>query len=129
MPISDTGMATIGMIAVRQDCRKTMMTMTTSSDRLDDRLVDLVDRFGDELGRVVDDVVGRGPGGKSADSSSIVAWISLGRGQRVGAGPLEDAERHRRLAVEIGVGDVVLGAELDARDVLQLDQAAVLAST
>ena len=29
VPISDTGMATIGMIAARQDCRKTMTTMTT----------------------------------------------------------------------------------------------------
>ena len=41
-------------------------------DRLEDRLVDLVDRFGDELGRVVDDLVGRGPAGNrpTAPSSS-----------------------------------------------------------
>ena len=31
VPISETGMATIGTIAMRHDCRKTMMTMTTSS--------------------------------------------------------------------------------------------------
>ena len=31
VPISDTGIATIGTIAMRQDCRKTMMTMTTST--------------------------------------------------------------------------------------------------
>ena len=31
VPISDTGMATIGMIAARQVCRKMMITSTTSS--------------------------------------------------------------------------------------------------
>jgi hypothetical protein len=30
VPISETGMATIGMIAVRQDCRKTRTTMATN---------------------------------------------------------------------------------------------------
>ena len=30
VPISETGIATIGMIAVRQDCRNTIMTITTS---------------------------------------------------------------------------------------------------
>ena len=29
VPMSDTGIATIGMIAVRHDCRNTMTTMTT----------------------------------------------------------------------------------------------------
>jgi len=29
VPTSDTGMATIGMIAARHDCRNTMITMTT----------------------------------------------------------------------------------------------------
>ena len=31
VPISDTGMATIGMIAARHVCRNRMTTMTTSS--------------------------------------------------------------------------------------------------
>ena len=31
VPISETGIATIGTIAMRHDCRKTMMTMTTST--------------------------------------------------------------------------------------------------
>ena len=94
-------------------------------DGLEDRLVDLVDRFGDELGRVVDDVVGEARReilGELGDRRLDL----VGRRERVGARPLEDAERHRLLAVEIGVGDVVLGAKLDARDVLQRDQAAVL---
>lgn len=42
--------------------------------RLGDRLVDLVDRFRDELGRVVDDPVFR-PSGKSRDTSVITFWI------------------------------------------------------
>ncbi len=50
-------------------------------------------------------------------------WICVGRVERVGARPREDAERHGRAAVEIAVGDVVAGAELDARHVLQLHQA------
>ena len=31
VPISETGMAMIGTIAIRHDCRKTMMTTTTRS--------------------------------------------------------------------------------------------------
>src|SRR3546814_13080997 len=47
--------------------------------------------------------------------------------ERVGLGALEDAERHRLLAVQVAVGDVLAGAELDPRDVLQADEAAVVA--
>src|SRR3546814_19726730 len=47
--------------------------------------------------------------------------------ERVGIGALEDAERHRLLAVQVAVGDVFAGAELDPRDVLQADEAAVVA--
>ena len=46
----------------------------------------------------------------------------VGRVERVGAGPLEHADADRRLAVEVGLGDVVLLAELDAGDVLDPDE-------
>ena len=45
VPISDTGMATIGMIAARQLCRNRITTTTTSADRLEQRVHDLVDRL------------------------------------------------------------------------------------
>ena len=45
VPTSETGMATIGMIAARQVCRNTMTTSTTSADRLEQRLDHLVDRL------------------------------------------------------------------------------------
>ena len=45
VPISETGMATIGMSAVRQDCRKTMTTSDDEQQRLEQRLVDRVDRL------------------------------------------------------------------------------------
>ena len=41
-------------------------------DRLVDRLVHLVHRFGDELGRIVDDLVAPDPCGKSRQSSLMV---------------------------------------------------------
>ena len=44
VPMSETGIATIGMSAVRQDCRKTMHDDDDEADRLEERLVDLVDR-------------------------------------------------------------------------------------
>ena len=43
----------------------------------------------------------------------------LGGRQRVRAGQLEDAERDRGIAIEIGVGGVVEGGQLHARDILQ----------
>ena len=94
-------------------------------DRLDDGLVDLVDRFGDELGRIVDDLVGE-PGRKIRRQVLHRVLDFRRRCQRVGARPLEDPERHGRLAVEIGVGDVVLGAKLDAGHIPKQDQPAVL---
>ena len=48
----------------------------------------------------------------------------FGGRQRVRAGPLEDRQRHRRIAVEIGVGGVVLRGQLDARHVLEADDGA-----
>jgi len=67
VPTSETGMAAIGTIEARQVCRN-RMTTTTTADRLENRLDHLVDRFRDELGRIVDDVVAE-PRGKLFDRS------------------------------------------------------------
>src|SRR3546814_9638362 len=60
-------------------------------------------------------------------SSDLSGDDLLGRLQGVGARALEDRQGDRRLAVQVAVGDVLARAELDARDILQADQAAILA--
>ena len=49
VPISETGIATIGMIAARQVCRNRITTTTTSATASKMVLHDLVDRLLDEL--------------------------------------------------------------------------------
>ena len=56
-PMSETGIATIGMRAVRQLWRKTITDQHDEGRGLEQRLVDLVHALGDELRRVVDDLV------------------------------------------------------------------------
>ena len=64
-PISDTGIVIAGMIVLRQVCRKTKMTSTTSDDRLDQRLQHLADRLLDDVGRVERDLVLASPAGSA----------------------------------------------------------------
>ena len=59
------------------------------------------------------------PCGKKRDSSSILARIGLGRGQRVAARRQLHADADGRLAVQARRGRIGLAAELDARDVAQ----------
>ena len=58
------------------------------------------------------------PGGNRLDRSSIVFMIALGGRQRVRAGPLENADRDRRIEIEIGIGRIVLRRQFDGRDIL-----------
>ena len=124
VPISETGIATIGTIAVRQDCRNTIITRTTRTHGLVDRRPHRVDGLRDELGRVVDDVV--------LQAFREILGQLLHRGdelvggrERVRARPLEDQERHGGAFVEVAVGAVVLRAELDPADVGDACDAAV----
>ena len=118
VPISDTGIAMIGMTAARQVCRKMMMTSTTSSDRLEDRLDHRIDRLPDELGRIVDDGV-LDAGREALRQPLHRLHDGVGGRERVRAGPLEDRKRDRRVAAEIGIGRIVLRGKLDLRDILQ----------
>ncbi len=91
---------------------------------LEDGLDDLVDRLLDELGRVVDDVVVEAR--REPLPELLHGALDLGRGrQRVGAGQLEDAQGRGGAVVEIGVAQIVLGAELDAGDVADARDPAV----
>ena len=118
MPISETGMAMIGMIAARQLCRKTMMTRTTSSiasSRVScTALIDsLMNSVGFQMIRY------SSPLGKLLAASVQLGLDAFGGGERVGAGPLGDAEDDGVGAREIGVDAIILGAELDPGDVAQ----------
>ena len=65
---------------------------------LEERLVDLAHGLGDELGRVVDDLV-VDAGGEIALELVHLLDDALRGGERIAAGALEDGERHGRLAV------------------------------
>ncbi len=118
VPISDTGMATIGMTAARQVCRKMMIDQHDEQHRFENGLDHGVDRLADELGRIVDDGV-LDAGRKALRDPLHRLHDRIGGRERVRAGPLEDRERDRRAAAEIGVRRIVLRGELDRRDVLQ----------
>ena len=95
VPISETGMATTGITAARQLCRKTRMTSTTSSiassrvfctasiDSLMNSVGFQMIRYSSPLGKLLD---------ASSMSSALTA---CGGGERVGPGPLGDAEDAR----------------------------------
>ena len=87
-------------------------------DRLQQRVDDGLDRGAHELGRVVDDLVGHALRHVLLDLGHGGADV-VGNLQRVGAGRLEDRDRHRLLVVEQRAQAVFGGAELDARDVAQ----------
>ena len=55
-PINDRGMVTRGMIVARRERRKMKMTMTTSSVRFGDGLVNVLDRLLDEHRAIVADI-------------------------------------------------------------------------
>ena len=106
VPISETGMATSGMMAARQVCRNSTTTRTTS--RIASRIVSIdgVDRLLDELGRVVDDVVFE-PCGNRLDASAMVLRMSWAVASAFEPGRLEYRDRDRRIEVEVGVRRIV----------------------
>ena len=93
-------------------------------DGLEDRLLHFVDRFGDEFGRVVDDVVLKAAG-EAARQLPHRRLESVGGRQGIRARTLEDQQRHRLSLVEVAVGAVILGAELHAGHVVDARHAPV----
>ena len=117
VPTSETGIATIGMIGRAPGLQEQDHHQHDQHDRLDDGLDHGVDRLLDELGRIVDDGVLQ-PVGEALRQLVHRRLDLVGGRERVRAGQLEDRERDRRIAIEVGVGGIVDRGELDARDVL-----------
>ena len=92
---------------------------------LDQRLVDLVDRGPDRLRRIERDRVGQ-PRRKRARQLGHLGVDTVRGGQGIGLGRLEDFDPGRSLAVQLEPLPIGLGAQLDARDVLQPGNAAVV---
>jgi hypothetical protein len=90
---------------------------------LEDRRLHFPHRLRDELRRVVDDVVVE-PGREVGAKTGHQRFHAVCRLERVRAWPLEDGNGHRWLVVEIRVGRIVDGAELDAPDVTHANQPA-----
>ena len=65
VPINDTGIATIGMIAARQRLQEQDDDDGDQNNRLEQGLDHLVDRLLNELGGVVGDTIGSVPAGNS----------------------------------------------------------------
>ncbi len=124
VPISETGTASSGISVARQPCRKmktTIMTRTSASQRvLTISLMPSRTAWVVSSGMLVIEV-----GGEALLDLLHEPLDPVGGLDRVGAGQLVERENGGRLAVE-AAGDVVgLGAQLDARHVLQPHDRAV----
>jgi hypothetical protein len=124
VPISDTGTASSGNQRGAPVLQEHEHHEEHQDHRLAQRLHHLGDRHLDEARGVVGNGVGHALAGKRADSRSWRA-LTLGDVERVGARLQEDAHQHRLLAVVGAVEIVVLGAQLDPRDVAQAQLRAV----
>ena len=117
VPISDTGTSIIGSSVARQSCRKIRTTMNTRMNASESVLyTSWTDSFDEDRG-VVDDAVLHALRESAASSRSISARMLSAVASALEPGSWKTRERDRRLAVEVAVHVVVLGAELDARHV------------
>ncbi len=107
VPISETGMAMIGMIAARQVLQEQHHHDDHQHDGFEDGVLHRPHGFGDELRRIVRRRIGETLREVLGDAGHLLLDRLAGR-QRVGARQLEDAERHRRLGIEVGDRGIVL---------------------
>ncbi len=83
-----------------------------------------MDRIGDEQRGVVDAAILE-PGGELGRQLVHGMDHLIANLQRVGPGRLEDADRHRVLAIQTGAQGVVAGAELQPGDILESENVAI----
>ena len=126
VPISDTGMVIAGMIVLRQFCRNRNITRMTrpiasssvhSTSMIDSRTTTTLSNA----------TCHSRPGGKFCLRRSISATTPLEHLDRVGRRQQRNADALRLEAEEAQVRRIRFGAELDAADVLDAHQRAVLA--
>ncbi len=86
--------------------------------RLADGLDHGVDRLLNELGRIEENVV-FDPGREALRQFCHQALDALGGCKRIGAGALENGERHRRVVIEIGIRRIIERRQLNSADILQ----------
>ena len=103
-----------------------MTTKTTSPIASKDGRDDFVDRLGNELGRVVDDVIGQA-GREPAFHIRQSLEDGIGGLESISARPLEDADRDGALLAQVCVDSVVLCTQLNVADVAQTGHLTVLA--
>ncbi len=89
--------------------------------RLDQRMFDRADRFGDIFGRVVIDRIFH-PRREILRQRFQLRLHRIRRRQRVRSGQLEHADADRALVVEIAVEIIVERTEFDPRDIAQIGQ-------
>ena len=114
-------MVTIGISVERRLPRNRKITTMTMSGRLEQRLLDLLDRGADELGGVIGD--GRVDARRqlALDVRECFAHVVDHR-QRVCRRRRIDADEHGLQPVEHGGGIGALGPELDAGDIVEPNQ-------
>ncbi len=126
VPMSETGIVIAGISVLRQFCRNTNSTSTTSTmaspSVLSTSMID--SRTTPTLSNAI---CASRPGGKCGRSSSSAACTPLERVERVGARQERDAHAGRLHAGESQPRRVVLGAELGAADILDAHERAVRA--
>ena len=118
--ISDTGIAIVGMIVVRQLCRKMKTTKHDEKQRLQQRDDDVMHGRRYEARRVV--VHGVGDAAREALRQLLhLVLDALLKIERVRAGHLIDRQNNRRVLAEERRGGILQRAKLDAGDIAQPD--------
>ena len=118
MPISDSGMATVGITDERSEPRNRKTTTVTMSQRLDQAADDLVDRAVHEFGGIVDDLAVEPVRQQRLNFGKDLVHAG-DHVEQIGRGRDLDADIDRLLAVEADLRFVILGAEHDVGDVLE----------
>ena len=124
VPTSETGMAISGIRVARKPCKEDEHDDEHEDEGLDQGVLDLGDVFLDVVGRVEGDAVLE-VGGKVGGQPIHLLADLLDDRQRVGVAELVDGDRGGGLAAQVAGLVVGFGAELDAGDILDLNDGSI----